>query len=127
MKLLVIDGGVFLGRAVVAAALNRGHKVTVFNRGKISANDEARVTWQRGDRDDDLAMLRAGEWDAVIDMCGYAPRQVRALLAALRGRIGHYPFVSTVAAYADIGRVGLREKDVLVVAAGGRCGDRNAG
>nr|MDQ3363613.1 NAD-dependent epimerase/dehydratase family protein [Actinomycetota bacterium] len=34
MDLLVLGGTRFLGRHLVAAALERGHRVTLFNRGK---------------------------------------------------------------------------------------------
>jgi 2'-hydroxyisoflavone reductase len=118
MKILVIGGSVFVGRAIVAAALASGHEVTVFNRGKSSSVDATKVTWLRGDRDGDLAILSFGQWDAVIDTCAYFPRQVRTLLAALCGRIGHYTLISSVSAYADLGKPGVSEADVLSPPAG---------
>ncbi|MEO6874508.1 MAG: NAD-dependent epimerase/dehydratase family protein [Opitutaceae bacterium] len=111
MRLLIMGGTVFLGPALVAEARARGHELTLFNRGITSPRAEAGVTLIKGDRNGDLAMLQRGSWDAVIDTSGYVPRQVRSLLAVLAGRIGHYTFVSTVSAYADLSRPRLTEAD----------------
>jgi 2'-hydroxyisoflavone reductase len=102
MKLLVIGGSVFLGRAFVEEALNRGNEVTTFNRGQSGANLPG-VEAIRGDRevDEDLRALVAGrQWDAVIDTCGFVPRQVARTAKALSGRAGTYAFVSSFHAYA---------------------------
>ena len=99
MRLLVLGGTVFLGRAVVAEALARGHDVTIFNRGTHPT--PAGVTQLRGDRAaSDLGALATGEWDSVIDTSGYVPRLVGASATLLAPRIGHYCFVSSVSVYA---------------------------
>ena len=113
MRLLIIGGSVFLGRALVAEARVRGHEITLFNRGVTGPVADPGVTLLKGDRNGDLSALYGRSWDAVIDTCGYFPRQVRSLLAAVAGRIGHYTFVSTVSAYADLGRPGLTESGEL--------------
>ena len=38
MKLLLLGGPKFLGRAVIDAALERGHELTLFNRGTTNAD-----------------------------------------------------------------------------------------
>jgi 2'-hydroxyisoflavone reductase len=99
VRLLVLGGTVFLGRAVVADALGRGHEVTVFNRGHHPT--PAGATQLRGDRAaSDLGALATGEWDSVIDTSGYVPRLVGAAATLLAPRIGHYCFVSSVSVYA---------------------------
>ena len=113
MRLLIVGGSVFLGRALVTEALARRHEVTLFNRGLSSPSVDPGVTLIKGDRNGGLSELDDRTWDVVIDTCGYFPRQVRSLLAALSGRIGHYTFVSTVSAYADLSRLGLMESDAL--------------
>lgn len=99
MKLLVIGGGRFVGRALVQAAVQAGHAVTTFNRGSQPAPPgvEQRV----GDRRADLSALATGHWDAVVDCCGYLPGEVEAMASALQGRVGRYLFISSVSAYAD--------------------------
>ena len=100
MRFLVLGGTVFLGRAVVADALARGHAVTVFNRG-TNAGRLSGLEQLRGDRaSGDLAALARGEWDAVIDTSGYVPRIVRASAELLAARVGLYCFVSSVSVYA---------------------------
>lgn len=102
MRLLVIGGSRFLGRAVVSEALAAGHEITVFNRGR-SGQDVPGVEAVRGDRESatDLARLADGrEWDAVIDTCGYVPSVVAESARALAGKVGCYVFMSSVSAYA---------------------------
>jgi 2'-hydroxyisoflavone reductase len=112
MTILVVGGGVFVGRSMVEAALARGHRVCVFNRGR-SPDPIPGVEHIVGDRNGDLSALASRTWDVVIDACGYFPRQVESLLRELRGRVGLYVFVSSVSAYAEHSRPGIREDDPL--------------
>ncbi|MEU9130378.1 NAD-dependent epimerase/dehydratase family protein [Kitasatospora sp. NPDC048540] len=103
MKILVLGGSKFLGRAYVADALARGHQVTTFNRG-VSGADLDHVEAVRGDRTrpEDLERLVDGRrWDAVVDTSGQQPYDVAQTARLLRGRAGHYSFVSSVHAFAD--------------------------
>ncbi len=99
MRILVIGGSSFVGRHLAQAALDRGHDVTLFNRGKTDPGAFADATHLTGDRDRDLAALEDGRWDATVDVCAYVPRQVRSLLETLGDRGGHYTFVSTISVY----------------------------
>ena len=102
MRLLVIGGTMFLGRHLVDAALEAGHEVTLFNRGKTNPDLYPDVTKLRGDRrEGDLAAIKDGEWDAAIDTCGYFPREIRAITEILKDRVDHYTFVSSISVYAD--------------------------
>jgi 2'-hydroxyisoflavone reductase len=100
---------VFLGRAVVEAALSRGHEVTLFNRGQSGPGLHEGVEELHGDRKVDLSALSGRVWDAVVDTSGYVPRDVRASADALR-ESGRYVFVSSVSVYADFSR-GPSEED----------------
>jgi 2'-hydroxyisoflavone reductase len=100
MRLLVLGGTLFLGRAVVEAALARGHSIAVFNRGRTNPGLFPQVEQLRGDRDGDLSELEGRSWDAVVDTSGYLPRVVRASAELLRRQLEHYVFVSTVSVYA---------------------------
>jgi 2'-hydroxyisoflavone reductase len=101
MRILVLGGTVFLGRTIVETAISRGHRVTIFHRGKSNPGLFADAEEFLGDRDGGLGALQ-GEWDAVIDTSGYVPRVVRQSAEAFRGRAGHYTFVSTISVY-DLG------------------------
>jgi 2'-hydroxyisoflavone reductase len=101
MKLLIIGGSVFVGRHLLEAALARGDSVTVFNRGKSAATWPAGVEVRHGDRKADLSALAEGHWDAVVDCCGYLPRDVARMAECLHGRVARYVFISSISVYAD--------------------------
>src|SRR5204863_345447 len=86
--------------AAVEAALERGHEVTLFNRGETNPELFPEAEKLRGDRDGDLSALEGREWDGVIDPSGYVPRVVRASAELLRSS-GHYVFVSSGSVYAE--------------------------
>ncbi|WP_405839295.1 NAD-dependent epimerase/dehydratase family protein [Streptomyces sp. NBC_01518] len=100
MRLLVLGGTEFAGRAVVEAALGRGWEVTVLNRGRHEP--PAGVRALRGDRTapGGLAALASGEWDAVVDTWSAAPRAVDDAARLLADRVGRYVYVSSCSVYA---------------------------
>jgi 2'-hydroxyisoflavone reductase len=100
MQLLVLGGTKFVGRHVVDLALERGHDVTLFNRGETRPELFPEVEKLRGDRDGNLDALAGRSFDAVVDTSGYVPRVVRETIEAL-GTVGHYTFVSSISVYAD--------------------------
>ena len=100
MRLLVLGGTSFVGRHLVQAALDEGHAVTVFHRGRTNPDLFPDVERRLGDRArGDLDALRDGRWDATVDVSAYVPRHVAEALAALDGRQGHYVLVSSISAY----------------------------
>ncbi|MFD7460797.1 MULTISPECIES: SDR family oxidoreductase [unclassified Streptomyces] len=114
MRLLVLGGTEFVGRAVVDAALERGWEVTVFHRGRHPAPDGVRAL--HGDRTapDGLAALAEGEWDAVVDTWSAAPRAVRDAARLLRGRAARYVYVSSCSVYDWAPPAGYTEDARLV-------------
>jgi 2'-hydroxyisoflavone reductase len=104
VRLLVLGGPRFLGRAIADAALAGGHEVTFFNRGRTNPILYPEVERIVGDRAGDLARLRGRSWDAVVDTCGYLPAVVRASAGALADS-GRYCFVSSVSVYAHFRQV----------------------
>jgi nucleoside-diphosphate-sugar epimerase len=101
VRLLILGGTKFLGRATTEAALARGHEVTLFNRGQTKAElfpDTAKI---HGDRAHDLSLLDGRSWDAVIDPSGYVPHIVRASAEALADAADYYLYISSISVYAD--------------------------
>ncbi|MDX2558465.1 NAD-dependent epimerase/dehydratase family protein [Streptomyces sp. TX20-6-3] len=115
MKLLMLGGTEFVGRAVVEAALARGWEVTVFHRGRHAAPEG--VTSLIGDRTtgpEGLAALATGSWDAVVDTWSAAPSAVRDVARLLADRVGRYAYVSSRSVYAWPAPAGLDEDGPLV-------------
>ncbi len=101
MRLLLLGGPTFVGRAVLDTALAAGHEVTMFNRGRSDASGYPSVERLIGDRDGGLDALGGRTWDAVIDTSGYLPRLVGQSADALAETVDHYVFVSSVSVYAS--------------------------
>lgn len=102
MRILVIGGTEFVGRAFVELATEAGHEVTVFHRGQTEPGDLPAVEHLHGDRGGDLDELGDGRvWDAVLDTCGYVPRVVRASASRLSDAVRRYVFVSTLSVHPD--------------------------
>ena len=104
IDILVLGGTGFIGPHMVREALRRGHRVTLFNRGRTNDTLFPDVETIKGDRDGGLEGLRGRQWDAVIDNSGYVPRHVRDSTQLLADSAGHYLFVSSVSVYADFSR-----------------------
>ncbi|CAM5289974.1 SDR family oxidoreductase OS=Streptomyces tendae OX=1932 GN=GUR47_11415 PE=4 SV=1 [Streptomyces tendae] len=122
MRLLVLGGTEFVGRAVTEAALGRGWEVTVLHRGRHAPPPGVRAL--HGDRTapDGPAALAEGTWDAVVDTWSAAPRAVRDAARLLRGRAGRYVYVSSCSVYAWAPPAGYTEDAPLVEGASADAG-----
>ena len=101
MRLLVLGGTAWLGRAIAEDAAARGHEVTCLARG-ASGGAPLNVRFLRADRDSSHAYDDASheQWDAVVDVARQ-PGQVRRAVAALEPVAGRYVFVSSANVYAS--------------------------
>jgi len=104
VRILVLGGTQFVGRALVEAALAEaaGHELTLFHRGRTNPHLFPEVEHVLGDRDGGLGTLEGRAWDACIDVSGYLPRVVGDAAALLRDRVARYVYVSTISVYADL-------------------------
>jgi 2'-hydroxyisoflavone reductase len=109
LRLLLLGGTGFLGRHLAERALARGHRVTLFNRGRTGPGLFPQAEHVRGDRLRDADALSPGRWDAAVDTSGHVPTAVRRAGQVLAERVDHYTYVSTVSAYADLSASGLDE------------------
>src|SRR4051794_36783684 len=109
MKLLVLGGTVFLGRAIVEGSLRPGHEGTLFNRGLRNPDLLPAAEKLHGGRDGGLGILAGRRWDAVIDTSAYFPRLARASAEALKDAVDRYIFISPISVYADYSQVGMDE------------------
>ncbi|MGW5401203.1 NAD-dependent epimerase/dehydratase family protein [Streptomyces sp. NPDC003952] len=114
MKLLMLGGTEFVGRAITEDALDRGWDVTVFHRGHHAPPPG--TTAVHGDRTapGGLAALAEGEWDLVVDTWGGAPTAVRDSARLLADRVGRYVYISSRSVHAYPAAAGLDEDGPLV-------------
>jgi 2'-hydroxyisoflavone reductase len=103
LRILILGGTGFIGPYQVKYALERKHKLTLFNRGKTNADLFPEVPRLIGDRNlpDGHDALKKGTWDVVIDNPTANPMWVRGAGQALKGRVGQYIFVSTISVFGD--------------------------
>lgn len=103
LRILILGGTGFIGPNQVQYALDRGHSVTLFNRGVTNSTLFPNVPRLVGDRNlpDGHKALESGEWDVVVDNPTSNPKWVRDAGRALRGRTKHYIFVSTISVFSD--------------------------
>ena len=103
LKILFLGGTGFLGPHTVRYALERGHEVTLFNRGRTNTDLFPELETIIGNRDpeidDGLKGLEGREWDAVIDTSSYVPRITGASAGLLAESVEQYLFVSTICQY----------------------------
>lgn len=108
LRILILGGTGFVGPATIEYALARGHKVSMFNRGKTRPELFTKVEKLRGDRDpkigDGLKALGKGEWDVVIDNSAYYPRIVKASAELLAKRCKQYILICSNRSLTDRSR-----------------------
>ena len=113
LRVLMLGGTNYVGHALVQESIERGHQVTIFNRGQTNPHFFPDVEKLRGDRvrsqGEALAALRGRDWDVVLDTWSTAPAAVAVAAERLRGHVGHYLFVSSIAVYGSFRDVGIDE------------------
>jgi 2'-hydroxyisoflavone reductase len=107
LDLLILGGTGLTGPHQVRYALARGHRVTIFNRGRKQPEWPGEVQQLLGDRDkNDYASIAAEikkgrRWDAVIDNPSSVPAWIRDAANVVKGHTDGYMMISSLSAYAD--------------------------
>jgi nucleoside-diphosphate-sugar epimerase len=121
MRVLILGGTEFVGRALVDEALARSWHVTTVNRGTRPAS--AGVTALIGDRraSGGLDPIRTeaaanGGWDLVVDTWSWEPWVVRDTARMLAPLAAHYAYISSRSVYAGPLPAGADESAPLVAA-----------
>jgi 2'-hydroxyisoflavone reductase len=110
LRILILGGTGFTGPHQVKYALARGHKLTLFNRGRNPYMWPGEVEELTGDRNSgDLNSLEGREWDVCIDNPTTLPFWVRDAGQVLKGKVGQYIFISTLSVHATESVVGADE------------------
>ena len=119
-RILFLGGTGFVGPHLVHAALARGHRVSMLNRGRRAPNqhagDFAQVEALRGDRSqpDAYASLAGRTWDIVVDTANSVP-WTREAVAALKDAVQQYVYVSSTGAFWPYRTVEIPEDGPIVL------------
>ena len=110
LKILVLGGTGFIGPHLVRYAGSRGHKITIFTRGRHDAELPRDVERLQGDRStNDLASLQGKTWDVVVDDSANNVDWIKASTALLKGSAGRYMFTSSTGVYYPYLKRGVDE------------------
>lgn len=109
LSILVLGGTGFIGPHLVRHAVARGHRVTIFTRGRRDADLPAAVARLKGDRNGDLKALEGKDWDAVVDDNATNPEWVRLSTGLLKGHAGRYLYTSSTGVYYPYTARGIDE------------------
>ena len=112
-RILILGGTGFIGPNMVRYAVERGHEVTIFTRGRAEA-DIPDVEHLIGDRNDDHTALEGRSWDVVLDNNCQDYRWAQKSTALLQAATQHYVFVSSISAYQLEG-FGWENKDRILM------------
>src|SRR5713226_2246913 len=114
LRILILGGTGFTGPFQVRYALSRGHKVTVFNRGRTHPGELPKEAEQLiGDRNGQLDALKGRKWEVVVDIPTTLPVWVRDAAQVLQGNVDRYVFISTISVYSDNSKPGMDESGPL--------------
>ena len=113
LSILILGGTAFTGPHQIKYAIDRGHKVSIFTRGKtkptLNKDYFKKVEHLIGDRDNDLNAIKGKKWDAVIDNSATYPRWVKQSTDILKDNASTYLFTSSLSVHADFSVKGITE------------------
>src|SRR5881394_3869445 len=114
LRILILGGTGFTGPFQVKYALDRGHKVTVFNRGRTHPGELPKEAEQLiGDRNGQLDALKGRKWDVCIDIPTTLPVWVRDAAQILQGNADRYVYISTISVFSDVSKPNMDENGPL--------------
>lgn len=120
LKILILGGTSFLGPHQIAYALERGHEVSIFTRGKtipkIHQELFSKVEKLVGDREDNLEALKNKKWDVVIDNSGRKTKWTEDTAKLLKDQVELYMYTSSISVYYPYVGEDFSEKRTLVTA-----------
>ena len=113
-RILILGGTGFIGPHTVRYALERGHEVSIFTRGRSGTELPPGIEHLIGDRNDDHTALENRTWDVVLDNNAQDYRWVQKSTEVLQGSVEHYLFVSSISAY-ELEGFGWEFKDRILM------------
>jgi 2'-hydroxyisoflavone reductase len=105
LKILVLGGTGFIGPHTVQYAMDRGHEITLFNRGRSNTHLFPELEKLVGDRNGDLESLRGRRWDVCFDNNASNIDWVEYSTEFLKDSVDRYHYVSSRSAYSDLSSI----------------------
>ena len=103
LNILILGGTSFLGPHQIAYALERGHKISTFTRGKTEPTVHKELFSQVesliGDRSNNLESLKGKKWDVVIDNSGHRLQWAIDSANLLKDQADVYLYTSSTGVY----------------------------
>ena len=119
LSILILGGTSYLGPHQIAYALQRGHSVSTFTRGKTKPKIHAELFDQVeqliGDREDNLEALKNRKWDVVIDNSGRKVKWTKATADLLKDNVGMYMYTSSTGVFYPYLKGNLTEETKVVL------------
>jgi len=126
LDILILGGTNLTGPHHVRYALERGHSVSIFTRGRtqpgLFQDAFERVEHLIGDRQDNLEALEGRSWDAVIDASGMNVKWTTDSAQLLKDHVGSYLYISSTGVFYPYLTTNIDEttEPVLVDESGGK-------
>ena len=108
MKILIIGGSQFVGPLIIDKLVEKGHDLTVFNRGRTKSKYE-NIKFIQGDRRNGFNLK--DNFDVVIDTCAFKGEHTKKAINELN--FDFYLHISTAAVYKKINKFPLTEEAEL--------------
>lgn len=119
LKILLLGGTSFLGPHQIKFALDRGHSISTFTRGKsvptVHTELLDHVESLIGDRENDLEALKNRKWDVVIDNSGHKVAWTEATAELLKENVGMYMYISSISVFYPYYTSNVKEDDPIVL------------
>ncbi len=119
LNIVILGGTNFMGPHLIHHALERGHSVSIFTRGRreptIHKTLFEQVEHLIGDRADNLEALKGRTWDAVIDNSGSRVQWTTDSAQLLRDSVENYMYTSSTGVYLPYLGMDITEATKLVL------------
>ena len=119
LSILILGGTSFLGPHQIKYALERGHKVSIFTRGKtipnVNTNVFDEVEHLVGDRENNLTAIENRKWNVVIDNSGRNVEWTRKTAQLLKNSCDIYIYTSSTGVYFPYTKANLNEENKVLL------------
>lgn len=119
LNILILGGTSFLGPHQIAYALQRGHSVSTFTRGKTKPTIYTKlfdkVEQLIGDRENNLTALENRKWDVVIDNSGRNVEWTKKSAKLLKENCDLYLYTSSTGVYYPYIKTNSKEEDTVLL------------